>query len=179
MIKIKENYYLRPVRLNDAPALFEFSKDENVVKYLTWEAHQTIDDTIFAIEQIYFKNTPISYAIVNSEDIAIGIIDFNILDSKRSRYPEIGYFLNPKYHNLGIMTNAVNKMLEIGFNELGYEFISISHIIGNIASEKVILKTGFKYIKNIDNIVVKNNKETLKYYEMKGSDFNEKAKRNI
>lgn len=177
MVEFIKGFYLRPVKLSDANALFEFSKDESVVKYLSWEAHQTINDTIKVIKEHYFKNNPISYVIVDSNDTAIGVIDFNTVT--RTTHPEIGYFLNPKYHNKGIMTNALYKILDIGFNELGYDTIAISHVKENAASKKVILKNGFKFIRTIKNIKYKNKKFELLFYEMKGSDFNEQSKRNI
>lgn len=171
MYKIMDDYYLRTVKLEDAASLYEFSKDKEVTKYLSWEAHQNILETINVISNYYLTKDPKSFVIVNNKDIAIGVIDFNIVS--RSKYMEIGYFLNPKYHNKGIMTNAVKKLLEIGFNELKYEVIAISHVVENIQSKRVIEKAGFKYIKTIDNIIYKNKNHSLLYYEMKGTDFNE------
>lgn len=171
MKKIMENYYLRKVNIEDAKALFEFSKDSEVTKYLTWEAHKNISETIDVISNYYLTKDPVSYVIVNKDNVAIGVIDFN--ETNRSCYKEIGYFLNPKYHNKGIMTNAVKKLLEIGFKELNYEVIAISHVSENIKSKRVIEKAGFKYIKTIDNIIYKNKSFSLLYYEMKGTDFNE------
>lgn len=169
MKEIMSGYYLRTVKLSDAKALYEFSKDPLVTKYLTWEPHQSIDDTIFAIKNHYFKNDPISYAITNKDDVAIGIIDF-INNSKGKK--EVGYFLNPKYQDLGIMTKALTKILDIGFNELGFEVIHIGHIDKNIASKKVILKNNFKQIEEVKR-TIKNKTCNIINYEMKGTEFNE------
>ena len=171
MKEIMENYYLRPVELSDAKALFEFSSNENVTKYLSWVAHKDINETLWAIKNIYFKNEPISNAIVNSDNVAIGIIDFMV---NSSGHKEIGYFLNPKYHRKGIMTNALKKMLVIGFNELGYETIQIGHIKENLASKGVIIKNGFKYLETVER-TYKGKKYQVLQYEMKGIDFNEQS----
>jgi len=171
MYKIMNNYNLRAVKLEDADALFEFSKDNEVTKYLSWESHKNIEETINVISNYYLTKTPVSFVIVNEDDTAIGVIDFN--DTDRSDYKEIGYFLNPKYHNKGIMTNAVKKLLEIGFKELNYEVISISHVKENIQSQRVIEKSGFTYKQTFENIIYKNKNHSLLYYEMKGIDFNE------
>jgi RimJ/RimL family protein N-acetyltransferase len=45
------------------------------------------------------------------------------------------------------MTNALKQLIKIGFEYLGYDVIWIKHLKQNIASQKVIEKTPFIWIK--------------------------------
>lgn len=175
MKKIMDGYYLREVLLSDAKDIFSFSSLDVVTKYLTWNSHKTIDDTIYAIKNIYFKKVlddlPISYAIVDEKlNKVIGIIDFL---KDKSDYPEVGYFLNPSYWNKGIMSNALKAIINIGFNELDFNVIGITHMDLNIGSRRVIEKNDFKFIEKINVFLpLKNVNVTCLYYELKRSDYN-------
>lgn len=166
--------YLREVKVSDANDLFKITSNKNVTKTLTWYPHETIDETVFVIKNIYLtKNAeglPNSYAIVlkNSEQV-IGIIDFHYLKST----PAIGYFLNEDYWGRGIMTLALAMILKIGFLEYSFEKIEISHYETNHASGKVIIKNGFKYQYSLEELR-KNELKILKYYQLTRSDYLEK-----
>lgn len=175
---LDENYYLRTVNIFDANDIFEFASDPDVTRSLTWKTHKVIEETTWVINELYLKkeNVPSSYAIVdNAKNKVIGIIDFNSSDPKMSNYYQIGYFMNKKYWNQGIMTKALKVLINIGFNELGLEVIAITHEDRNIGSKKVILKNNFKYIKTFENIyfpLVDRHRDVL-YYEIRKKDIYE------
>lgn len=167
---------LREVKLSDANDLFKITSNKNVVKYLFWNEHENIDETKNVIKNFYLTKKDIvkinSQAIVyNKNNKVIGIIDLH----KNGDIVEIGYFLAEEYWSMGIMTIALNKMLNIVFNKLNYSKIYISHNILNKGSEKVILKNNFKHFKNIKRFVkTKNEDVELKYYYLKRNDYNDK-----
>lgn len=112
------------------------------------EVHETIDDLHNSIE--YFINTyngydlPFIYLIVTKKDnIYIGHIEcVNLEDDKW----EIGYHINDNYSNQGFATEAVKNFTPFIMNKL-----KISKLHGickpeNIASAKVLEKSGYKFI---------------------------------
>lgn len=56
---------------------------------------------------------------------------------------EIGYALNPAFWGRGLIPEAVEKLLEYGFRELGLAAVWCSHYAGNQKSRRVIEKCGF------------------------------------
>ena len=175
---LDENYYLREVKLTDASDLFKICSKENVTKYLTWNIHKNIDETIYVIESFYLTKTksglPNNYVIVETKtDKVIGVIDF--MKGIRGPEVEIGYFLDDIYWGLGIVTKALNKLLEIGFNELNLDIIKIYHEIDNVGSMKVIKKNKFKEVGILKTHVPLRNKTIeLIEYELKKDDYNDK-----
>lgn len=175
MYKIDENYYLREVNINDADDIYEFASLDIVTKTLTWFSHKDIEETKFVINNFYLTkykdNIPNSFAIVDSKlNKVIGIIDF-MKDTDDSIV--IGYFLSNKYWGLGIMTKALDKLLDIGFNEYKFDEVYIEHVITNIGSQAVIIKNNFKFFKEIIRFNRrKNEEETLLCYKMTKEQYN-------
>lgn len=58
---------------------------------------------------------------------------------------EIGYCLAKSYWNQGIITESLEAMIKYLFNEIGFHRIQATHNIANVASGKVMLKSGMKY----------------------------------
>lgn len=174
--QLNNDYYLRTVELNDASDIYEFAKLEEVTKFLTWYPHENIDQTKYVIENFYFNkpaNIPPNYVIVSTkDDKVVGVIDF--MKGRLQDSIEIGYFLNPTYWHQGIMSLAVKKLLEIGFNELNYPEIYIYHDVDNVGSKNVIIKNRFNYLRTIDyKETIKNKTSTLKEYVIKKDDYND------
>ena len=172
--------YLREVSMNDSKRLYEICKNPLVTEYLSWYPHESIEETKFVIEHIYLNkekdNLPNNYVICLSEnDLVIGIIDF----FKDTQPVEVGYFLDPEYWNKGIMTKALMILLDKGFNEFKLNEIYIRHLSENKGSESVIVKNGFKFIKEELKHYNKFDK-MIKSYKLTRSDYDEKqSKRNI
>lgn len=92
-------------------------------------------------EQPDTENIDYSFAIEN-DGILVGGIG---LHKKFEHSAEIGYWIGEEYWRNGFATIAINKILNIGFNELKFSRIHAHVFEGNIASEKALLKCGFEY----------------------------------
>ena len=68
---------------------------------------------------------------------------------------EIGYMLMTEYHGKGIMTEATLRICETAFTELDIERITGYVCAPNIASQKVLLKSGFELEGVMKNAVYK------------------------
>jgi [ribosomal protein S5]-alanine N-acetyltransferase len=71
----------------------------------------------------------------------IGTIDFGAIDDKH-KFVEIAYVLSEEYWNQGITTEAVKKLIDFGFKELGLVRIQARCFEENIGSQKVMEKSG-------------------------------------
>lgn len=143
---------LRPFEYSDATDMFEkWASDDEVTKYLTWNAHKSIDETNSIISlwiNQYEKQERINFAIVLKDTLELigGIDVVGYLDG----IPVIGYVLSRKYWNNGYMSEACKKVVEFLFNK-GYNKIRIDAVVENIASNKIIKKCGGILFETIDD----------------------------
>ena len=160
---------LRPFTIEDAFSMFNnWASDKEVCKYVTWNAHESIETTKEIISlwlEQYKKPERINFAIVLKEtkELIGGIDVVGYLEGT----PVIGYVLSRKYWNHGYMSEACQKVIELLF-DLGYEKIIIDAVKENIASNKVIEKCGGIYEKtytetfDIKNMTVQINRYLIK-----------------
>jgi len=155
---------LRTIHITDAKDMFEYGKNANVTKYLTWGPYVIEEEALETIKSIFYPRIkdklPIGYAIIwNKTSKMIGTIDFHS-KIKKENGAEVGFALHEDYWNKGIMTRLLKVMIDIGFNHLKYDFIRIKHLKDNVASEKVIKKNGFKLVK-VEHYTYEKRKEVI------------------
>ncbi len=71
----------------------------------------------------------------------IGTLGFNNFEKKHRA--NIGYDLFPDFWNKGYMTEALNKIIDFGFNKLEINRIEAEVMQGNTGSEKLLDKLNF------------------------------------
>jgi ribosomal-protein-alanine N-acetyltransferase len=85
------------------------------------------------------------WAIIEKEsDTCIGQIAIFLVDNK-NHFCEIEYALGSKFHRKGYGTEAVNAVLDFGFNKVNFHKVQVCHKEGNVASQGVIMKCNFSY----------------------------------
>lgn len=171
-------YMLRTIKKSDYKDMFEYGKDNDVTKYLNWGPMVLPVEAKRSIKGIFYPRLkyelPRGYAIVDiKKNKMIGTVDFHskIEDKKIA---EIGYVLHKDYWHQGIMSKAVEELITIGFNHLGYEKIIVKHLSQNMGSKKVIVKNDFKFIHKEAYILKKNNqtiKDDMLTYEITKEDY--------
>jgi ribosomal-protein-alanine N-acetyltransferase len=71
-----------------------------------------------------------------------------VVDLWREGRPENrGFWLARKHWGRGIMTEAVEPVMDYAFNELGFEKLCFANAVGNIGSRRVKEKTGAKLLR--------------------------------
>lgn len=173
-----EHFYLRTIKKIDAKDMFDYGSDPLVTQFLNWGPFTQLKEAKRSITHIFFprlrSGLPVGYAIIDTKSSKmIGTIDFHS-KIKGEHGAEIGFVLNRNFWNKGIMTEALSAMIRIGFDYLGYDFIRIRHLRMNGASQKVIEKNGFKFVKVGPYILEKANgiiKDELLTYELFKEDY--------
>ena len=134
---------------------YDYAKDEEVGPRAGWEAHTSIEETKKILGH-FIKSQNIFALEDKATGRAIGSFGFHeILPSLKPYFLdyfgwEIGYVLNRSYWNLGLMTEALEAVIDVFFNSYGLDFFVCGHFEGNEASKRVIEKTGFNYLGNIN-----------------------------
>lgn len=139
-----ERLYLRPVTIEDASDIYEYSKDQNVGPNAGWEPHKTMDDTLKIIKLIFLDQKNIFGIVLKESGKLIGTLGL-IDDPKRQndRVKMLGYAIGARYWGKGYMTEAAKAVVNYGFEVLDLHLISAYCFPFNDRSKRVLAKLGF------------------------------------
>lgn len=147
-----ERLALRPWSLDDLADFNEYASVDGVGQMAGWLPHKDIEESreILNMFIAHKKTFAIEY---NGKAIgSLGIEKYNEkalpeYDGKIGR--EIGYVLSKDYWGLGLMPEAVNRVIKYLFDDIKLDFIVCGHYTDNDQSRRVQEKCGFKQLKLI------------------------------
>ena len=144
-----ERLILRRFEPSDAEAAFNnWMSSEKVTKFLTWEPYKSVDDALSYIEYCmgeYEKDTTYNWVIELRESRQpIGSISAVALREDIA-CAELGYCLSESCWGRGIMPEALMRVIDFFFNDVGLNRIQANHDVNNPASGKVMEKCGLRY----------------------------------
>ena len=168
--KSKISYVLRKFRKSDVDHLVKHANNYNVSKYLTSEFPYPYykEDAESFIEYVSNDNPTKVFAIEIEGEVA-GSIAVTPQIEPNNEDGELGYWLAEKYWNNGIATSAIRKMVDYGFETFDIRKIYATPFIENKASQRVLIKSGFKLESDSKVTIVKNNEEydVFVFYKIK------------
>ena len=143
-----ERLILRPLTVSDAETVFtNWTSDIDVAKFMRWELHKNISETqewLASEEELIESDTVYNWGFVLKETgELIGSGGLVYIESK-GMY-ELGYNIMKKYWGQGLATEAAQKIINFGKNELKQKQFYCCHAKDNPASGKVMTKVGFQY----------------------------------
>ena len=143
-----ERLLLRRMEMRDARDLFEYSRDEEVARYVLWEAQKNVSESRAYIKFMlrkYRAGDPASWCIVRKdEDRVVGTIGYMWFQPENNA-AEVGYSLARDCWNQGYMTEALRAVLRYSFEEMAINRIEAQHEVGNPASGAVMRKCGMRH----------------------------------
>lgn len=137
-----ERLVLRKISMEDAADMFVLRTNEAAMKYINKPKLNSIED---AKDLINKMNEPerLPWGItLKNENKIIGTIGFHRVEKEHYR-AEIGYMLDPGYWNTGLMSEAIAKVINFGFNEMKLHSIEAIINPGNTISRKILQKFNF------------------------------------
>jgi len=112
---------LRPLRADDASAVFNYAHDPEVTRYTQWDAHRTIEDSRRFIEQTiaaYQRGENAELAIeLKSDKKVIGTCGLINISADHCR-GELVFAMAKENWGGGIMGEALKAMLAFGYGAL-------------------------------------------------------------
>ncbi len=146
---------LRPISLDDAPAIQKHFNNWEIIKYLSKQVPWPYPDDgaeIFIREKALPRmeaGEAYIWAIIlkNNADEPIGMIDFTFESKGQS---DRGFWLAEPHHKRGLMTEAVSAVNDHVFFECGVKKIVVTNALGNEGSRRVKEKTGAKFLKIVE-----------------------------
>ena len=140
--------FLRPFRAEDAPAVTAACQDPEIqrwipmipVPYAEADARRFILMTL----QAWHDGTGYEFAIVDAAaDRYLGSIGLH--PGPNLRRVSVGYFVAPEARRRGVALRALRLVTEWGFAQLGIERLALWTLPGNVASQRVAEKAGFRF----------------------------------
>ncbi len=141
-----ERLLLRAITTDDANEIFFLRSDKEVLKYLDKEPAKSIDEAKEFIERIkkdQANNDGILWGITQKDNhLIIGTIGFWRMQKEHYR-SEVGYVLHPSYQGKGIMNEAMQAVLNYGFETMKLHSVEANVNPSNAASIKLLEKNWF------------------------------------
>ena len=140
---------LRTLTRENVEDFFLWASDPEVAKFMTWEAYTDKKDALEFLVNIA-ESHPYFKAIVYDGKV-VGSVTLSIGKGNNSFKAELGYVLTRKYWGKGFTTAAVIKAVQEAFSQLKLSRIEAFVDPQNMASQRVLEKSGMKregYLKN-------------------------------
>jgi len=131
---------------SDVQKLFEIRSNDQVMNYMDTVKHQSIADAMNLINSIntsFSEKKGINWVVVEkTSNQFIGYFGYWKLIKDHCR-AEIGYALSPEFWGNGYMIEAMDILLDFGFNKLNLHSIEANVNPNNESSIKLLEKSGF------------------------------------
>lgn len=153
-----ERLIVRHYTVDDADSFFQIHGDEEVMRFIRPAKTKEESDLFFQETFRANNNTGMGRWAVEGKNSGMNVGTFCIIPiENQPEKIQLGYALLKGHWGKGYATELTKAGLNHAFNSLGLEVIYAVTEVLNIASQKVLLKSGFKE----DNAFVENEKELL------------------
>jgi RimJ/RimL family protein N-acetyltransferase len=151
------NFSLRPWTIDDLDCLVKFANNKNIANYMTnkFPDPYTKENGIQFIE-FASKEKPHNILAIVIKGEAVGGIGIHPQSDIHCKNAELGYWLAEPFWGNGIITKAIIQMVDYGFMNFDINRIFARPFGTNIASQRVLEKTGFKLEANFKKTLFKN-----------------------
>ena len=152
-----ERLILRQLEIQDEQEIFFLRSDERVNKWLVAPIAQSVEEARVFINKINsgINNNEWAYWAITlkNNNKLIGTICFWNISIEENK-AEIGYVLHPDFHGQGIMQEAVQKVIEYGFEKIKLRSIEAILNPDNLKSIELLKRNGFLYAGELGDAVI-------------------------
>ena len=149
---------LRPWHINDAEHLALIANNANIAKFMMNQfPHPYTLENANTFINMATLNTPKNILSIDLNGKAIGGIGIHLQADVYFKNAELGYWLGEDYWGKGYITKAIQLIIEYAFTNFDIERIFAKPFGSNIASQKVLEKSGFVLEAHLSKIIFKNN----------------------
>lgn len=136
---------LRSWRESDLDDFHTYAKNPNIGPNAGWSPHPDKAHTL-AILRSFMERDNVWAIVDRTSHTVIGSLGLHEDEKRRNgKARSIGYVLAEEYWGRGLMAEAVKRVLQHAFEDLGLEIVSVYHYPFNLRSQRVIQKCGFRY----------------------------------
>lgn len=170
-----ERLLLRKITQADTKDIYHYGKNPTVSQYVPWKPHKSMKDTEAYVEFVlrkYDNGELAPWGIEYKENgRLIGTIDF-VSWNLRHKTAEIGYVVSHDYWGKGIATEAAKEVIKFGFEKMDLVRIEAKCFVENIASIRVMEKSGMSYEGTLRKVMfIKGKHRDLKVYSILRDEY--------
>ena len=167
------NLKLREWNEADLNSLVKYANNRNVAKWLTngFPYPYTIEDGKAYLSMIANDN-PIKVFAIEVGGEAVGSIGIFPQSDIHEKSAEMGYWLAEEFWGQGIMTKAIQEIVEYGFRTFDIVRIYARPFSTNLKSQRVLEKSGFELEARLGKALFKNGEfmDELIYAKLKDKE---------
>ncbi len=150
-------YTLRIWQENDVESLIKHANNPKIAQFMTNAfPYPYTEENGKAFIKMASSGNPTNIFAIEVEGNAVGGIGIHPQSDVMCKNAELGYWLGEQYWGRGIITNAIQKMVQYAFENFDLIRIYARPYGNNIASQKALLKAGFKLEATIQKNIFKN-----------------------
>jgi len=145
-----DRLYLRPLKLEDAEAIFSYAKNPKVSEFTLWEPHKSIHDSLDYIKDYafhYYRTgvpEPLGITLKENPDLIIGTVGCFWV-SKNAKSMELAYAIGEEHWGKSLIAEASEVVMDYCFNEFKLKRIQARCKTENKASARVMEKVGMSF----------------------------------
>ncbi|TCZ79900.1 N-acetyltransferase [Paenibacillus albiflavus] len=138
---------IRKINQGDLHDMFDYCSDSRMTQYVTWQTHTNLEETlsfIQLVENLYLNGEVAPLGIEDKQTGKLigtcGFVNWNMNHARA----EVGYAIASPYWGRGYMTEAVQALIQFGFDRQLVRIEARCHP-DNIGSSRVMEKCGMTY----------------------------------
>lgn len=143
---------LRPLRLDDSSDMFEYTSDPRISRFLNWHPHREVEESGAWISSKLKRPKPddLLFGVgIRDSGKLIGTVRAYRFDASAESC-EISYVLNPSLQGCGYMGEALRRLIDICFEEMGIGKVIARIDEENSASAHVARRLGMTLVPDGD-----------------------------
>ena len=168
-----ERLVLRKIERADLEDVFAYASDPKVPEFLLWSVHPNKGYTkayLALLQKRYAQSEFYDWGIEFDGHI-VGTVGFTSFSIEHG-IGEVGYVLSSSVWGKGIASEALARIMEYGFCELGLNRIEARFMVENAKSETVLKRAGFTHEGVIrDGVYAKGKYRDVALYSILRSEF--------
>lgn len=150
-------FTLRPWHINDLQSLVGYANNPNIAKNMADQfPHPYTIENGKAFIEMATSYSPLQIFAIDLKGMASGGIGIHPQKGIYRKNAELGYWLAEPFWGKGIITNAILQMVDYGFKTFDIDRIFARPFGHNIASQKVLEKSGFTLEARLEKTIIKN-----------------------
>ncbi len=150
-------FKLRKWQPEDVESLVKYANNSKIAKNLTNQfPHPYRKEDAIKFIQMTLSQQPTTIFAIEINGEAVGSIGLHPQTDVHLKNAELGYFLGEPYWGKGIMTAAIQQMVDYGFKTFEITRIFARPFGTNFGSQRVLEKAGFVLEGRFEKILFKN-----------------------
>jgi len=151
------DFTLRPWREDDLKSLVKHANNKNIAENMMDQFPHPYEEANGKMFLAFAtKDSPVHIFAIDVNGEAVGGIGIHPQGDVLRKNAELGYWLSESFWSKGIISRAIPQVLDFAFKTYEITRVYARPFGTNIASQKVLEKTGFKLEAKLEKTIFKN-----------------------